>query len=82
NENNSYLVSIDVYCINRKGLLVDISKVFSENNIDITGVETKSTKDNMHMILTFTFYAKNKMEVSDISNKIRSVENVLDIERA
>ena len=44
----NYLVNITIYCKNRKGILVDVSRVFTENNLDIVNLETRKTKDECH----------------------------------
>lgn len=83
NENetkHSYLVSINIYCKNRKGLLVDISKVFTESNKDIHSLDTRNTKDDK-ATLEVSFEINDKTELNAIMSKIRNVENVIDVVR-
>ncbi len=75
-----YTVEINIYAHNRFGLLVDISKVFTERKIDLTGVNVRTNKQD---IATFniTFDVHNKEELSSLVEKLRQVESVMDIER-
>ena len=36
-----YLAEIMIYCNNRTGLLVDITKIFTERKIDVTSVNSR-----------------------------------------
>lgn len=75
-----YTVEINIYAHNRFGLLVDISKAFTERKIDLTGVNVRTNKQG---IATFniTFDVHNKEELSSLVEKLRQVESVIDIER-
>ena len=39
-----YPVEIVVYCYNRSGVLMDVSKIFTENGIDIKSMNVRTTK--------------------------------------
>ena len=73
-------MEINIYAHNRFGLLVDISKAFTERKIDLTGVNVRTNKQG---IATFniTFDVHNKEELSSLVEKLRQVESVIDIER-
>ena len=51
NTNTSYETIIKIYCNNRQGLLVDISKIFTENNIDILSLDTHIVKEKANWLL-------------------------------
>lgn len=76
-----YLVEINVFASNRTGLLVDISKILTERNIDVISMNVRINKQG---IATFdcSFHVNNKEELSSLIEKIRQVPNVIDIERA
>lgn len=76
----NYLVIINIYCINRKGVLVDVSKVFTENNIDIENLETRKTKEE-HATITVSFEINDKSELNSIMTKLKNIESVLDVVR-
>ena len=78
--NKNYLAIINIYCKNRKGILVDISRVFTENNLDIDNLETRKTKDD-NATISVSFDINDKSELSSIISKVRNVEGVIDVVR-
>lgn len=81
NTDNTYEASLRIFINNRKGLLVDISRVFTESNIDITSIDSHQLK-NDKIEINISFDVKDRETVSLIQGKLRSVEGVYDIERA
>ena len=76
----TYSTEIKVYCNNRLGLIVDISRIFTEAKIDITSINLKTAKNGTAtLVLTFDIHGKD--ELIKLTDKIRSVEGVLDIGR-
>ena len=75
-----YLAELMIYGYNRTGLLVDISKVFTERNIDIESINSRTNRDGIATI-TIAFRTKGKDELTSLAEKIRQVENVYDIKR-
>ena len=76
----TYSTEIKIYANNRMGMFVDISKVFTERQIDITAMNVRTNKQGKATII-MTFDIHGKEEVSQLTNRIRQVEGVLDIER-
>ena len=76
----TYSTEIKIYCNNRIGLVVDISRIFTEANIDITSVNMKTAK-NGTATLVLTFDIHGKEELKRLTDKVRNVEGVLDIGR-
>jgi len=76
----SYSAEITVYGQNRSGLLVDISKIFTERKIDITSMNVRTSK-NGTATLMISFGVGSKDELNGLIEKIRQVESVLDIDR-
>lgn len=64
----------------RTGLLVDITKIFTERGIDINAINSKTSKQGVATI-SVSFNTKGKMELQSLVDKIRQVESVIDIER-
>ena len=61
-------------------MVVDISKVFTEEKIDITSINLKTAKNGTGtMILTFDIHGKD--ELAKVTAKLRNVEGVIDIGR-
>ncbi len=80
-KSQKYLVEINIFATNRTGLLVDISKVFTERKIDVASLNVRINKQG---IATFDcgFRVNNKEELAGLTDKIRQIPNVVDIERA
>lgn len=79
-QNGLYLAEIKVYCNNRTGLLVDITRVFTEREIDITGIHSKTSKQGVATI-DVSFSTKGKSELTSLIEKLRQIDSVIDIER-
>ena len=80
-EDRSYTVGVIVYANNRTGLLVDISKIFSERRIDLSAMNVRTSKQGTATI-DMTFAVKNREQLRDLSEKIRQVESVIEVERS
>ena len=76
-----YTVEINVYANNRTGLLVDISKIFTERKIDLSAMNVRTSKQGTATI-DMTFDVNSKEELHALVEKIRQVESVIDIERS
>ncbi len=75
-----YSAEIKIYANNRTGVLVDISKVLTENKIDVTSMNVRTSKQGKASI-SIGFEINSKEQLNEIITKLRSVESVLDIER-
>jgi len=79
-EEAKYRTEIRIIARNRVGLFVDISKIFTERNIDILSINTRTNKQGIAtVILSFDIGGVN--ELRSLSEKLRQVESVMDIER-
>ncbi len=76
----SYLAEIKIFADNRTGLLVDVSKVFTERGIDIVSINSRTSKKGVATI-TVSFRTKGKDELSSLTTKLRQIESISDIER-
>lgn len=75
-----YLTEIVIYAQNRSGLLADITKTLTEKNIDIRSVNTRTNKQDIASI-AMTFEITCREELQMIVDKLRLIDNVIDIER-
>ena len=75
-----YTAEINVYANNRTGLLVDISKIFTERKIDIRNINCRTNKQEKATI-SVSFNVSCKDELNSLIEKIRQLESVLDVER-
>ena len=76
-----YTVEINVYANNRTGLLVDISRIFTERRIDLSAMNVRTSKQGTATI-DMTFDVNSKEELNSLVEKVRQVESVIDIERS
>ena len=76
-----YTVEINVYANNRTGLLVDISRIFTERKIDLSAMNVRTSKQGTATI-DMTFDVNRKEELNALVEKVRQVESVIDIERS
>lgn len=75
-----YLAEIRIFANNRTGLLVDISKVFTEREIDIASINSRTNKKGVATI-SVSFHTKGKDELASVVEKLRQIESIFDIER-
>ncbi len=76
-----YTTEIKIYGNNRTGLLVDISKILSEKNIDVISMNVRTSRKGTATI-TMSFDIAGVEELNKIIEKLRQVESILDIERS
>ena len=79
-QDEHYMAEINVYANNRTGLLVDISKIFTERKIDIRNINCRTNKQEKATI-SVSFNVSCKDELNSLIEKIRQLESVLDVER-
>ncbi|MBQ9155721.1 MAG: bifunctional (p)ppGpp synthetase/guanosine-3',5'-bis(diphosphate) 3'-pyrophosphohydrolase [Eubacterium sp.] len=75
-----YLTEISIFCHNRTGVLVDISKIFLELKVDITSIQSRTSKQGLKTI-ELSFEISGIEELNHIIAKLRNVESVIDIQR-
>ncbi len=76
----AFEAEINIYANDRKGLLADVSKVFTERGISIMGINTRTNRQG-YATMVVTFHVSGKEELSDIVARIRQIPNVIDINR-
>lgn len=76
-----YMAEIKMFANNRTGIMVDVTRIFTERGIDI---QTMTARTNKQGKATFSlmFEVGGKEELRSLVEKLRQVEGVLDIERA
>ena len=75
-----YMAEINVYANNRTGLLVDISKIFTERKIDVRSINSRTSKQEKATI-SMNFNVSSKEELNSLIEKIRQIDSVIDVER-
>lgn len=79
-KNESYSVEINIFAHNRTGLLVDISKVFTEHKIDVKSLNVRTSKQEI-VTMSVSFCVHNSGELTNLTNKLLPIQNVIDVER-
>jgi GTP pyrophosphokinase len=79
-EFGEYHAEIKIFCHDRSGLLVDITRAFTEANINISGIYSKTSKQGVATI-DVSFQTRGKEQIVRIVEKLKQIESVIDIER-
>lgn len=80
NVSEFFSAEITIYANDRKGILLDISRIFTESNLNVTSMNTRTSKQGLATIAV-TFDIKGIDQLNTIMSKIRNVESIIDIER-
>ncbi len=75
-----YVANIKIFANNRSGLLADVSRTLTEKNVDILSMNTRTSKQGLATLET-EFQVASREELRDITDKLRMIESVIDIER-
>ena len=79
NVKEEFNATLDIYCINRIGLMADISTTLANMHVDIRSIATHDTKDGSKLTLTI---AVNGVEhLHNVIKFLRKINGVLTIER-
>lgn len=76
-----YLAEIQIFSQNRTGLLADISRIFTERNIDVQSINSRTNKQDIASI-SMTFMIGGRDELTKLIDKIRMIDSVIDIVRS
>ena len=76
-----YGAEINIFANNRTGLIIDISRVFTEANIDVMFMNSRVNKKGLATI-NMGFDIHGKEELNRLVDKLRKIEGVTDIMRA
>ena len=77
---NLYTAEVLIYSYDNQGLIFELSKIFNEEKINLTGMNVRTSK-NGKATMDIKFEIKSKEQLTKIMSKIRSVEGIIDIER-
>lgn len=75
-----YMTEIVIYANNRVGILTDLSKIFTERNIDVNSINSRTSKSDIATI-SMTFAIQGTEELNSLISKIRTIDSIIDIER-
>ncbi|MDP5226071.1 MULTISPECIES: bifunctional (p)ppGpp synthetase/guanosine-3',5'-bis(diphosphate) 3'-pyrophosphohydrolase [Arthrobacter] len=75
-----YLVQIQVEALDRKSLLMDVTKVLSDNHVNILEASVHTSKDRL-AISRFAFEMGDPKYLDHILNAVRRIDGVFDVYR-
>ena len=75
-----YLAELKMYADDRRGLLMDVTKVFTEEKIDVKSVNIRTSKKGT-ATLDMGFIVQGREQLEVVIKKLRQIESVIDIER-
>lgn len=76
-----FTATLSITCLDRVGLMADISKVIADMRVMIYGINTKSKKDGRASI-ELTIAVNGIEHLQGVMSKILKINGVLDVERA
>lgn len=76
-----YLAEIKIYAYDRQGFLMEMSKIFTEMEVDVKSMNVRTSKQGTATI-EIGFVVHGREELEKISKKIQQLDGVIDIERA
>lgn len=79
--NGAFLVNVQVYAHDRKGLLRDISSVFSNEEVAVLGVKTHTDRNKDKANMRFTAEVTDMAQLSQVLEKLAQIPDVLEARR-
>ena len=76
----SYTSEIEIFSIDRSGLLRDIIKQIDNSKAKLMGVNTRTTKENI-AIIEITVETESRAELSKLMHAINEVDSVYEVKR-
>ncbi len=75
-----YIAEINIYSVNRNGMLAEITRVLTEKNVGILRMNVRTSKQGT-ATTAISFEVTNKDELNKVIERLQSIEDVIDIER-
>ena len=79
-ERGQYQAGIKLFAHNRQGLLMEVSKVFTEFKIDINSLNTHISKQGV-ATMELGFVVTGRDQLKRVVEKLHQIQSVIDIER-
>ncbi|WP_022754525.1 RelA/SpoT family protein [Butyrivibrio fibrisolvens] len=76
-----YTADIKIFANDRRGLLADVSRILTENNISILSLNTRTSKQGL-ATMDVSFQVSSREELVTVTDKLRQIDSVIDIERS
>ncbi|MDO4966173.1 MAG: bifunctional (p)ppGpp synthetase/guanosine-3',5'-bis(diphosphate) 3'-pyrophosphohydrolase [Lachnospiraceae bacterium] len=79
-DRGKYIAEITIFMSDKPGMLLAITKVLTEKNVNVISVNGRPGKNNT-AVTSLSFETSGKDELNSVIDRIRSIEGVLDVER-
>ena len=79
-QDGKYMTEIVIYAHNRVGILTDLSKIFTEKNIDVNSINSRTSKSEI-VTISMSFAIQGTEELNSLISRIRQIDSIIDIER-
>ena len=79
-QDGKYMTEIVIYAHNIVGILTDLSKIFTEKNIDVNSINSRTSKSEIATI-SMSFAIQGTEELNSLISRIRQIDSIIDIER-
>ena len=76
-----YLAEIKMYANDQQGLLMEISRIFTEENVDVKSMNVRTSKKGTATI-EMGFIVHGREELERVVKKLQQLSGIIDIERA
>ena len=79
-ELGEYYTELKVYCNDKPGILVEVSRVFAERDINILGLHSRTSKQGVATI-EVSFNTKGRQQMNSLIERLRQIDNIIEIQR-
>ena len=80
NSKGTYLVQIQIEALDRSGLLSDVTRVLSENHVNILSASVSTSHDRV-AVSKFVFEMTDPVHLDRLLNAVRRIDSVYDVYR-
>ncbi len=77
----NYTVNIIIVAWDRTGLLKDITVMLGDLDVDVSGIHSKSDKENHKAIINVSLEVKHLQQLTKVMNKLQGLPNVVAVNR-
>lgn len=77
----SFEAEVRVVAYDRKDLFIDLTKLLSEEEVELNGINAKKTDDENIAVMNFVIEVASVEQLRTIMSKIRRIDSVTDVDR-
>ena len=76
-----YLAEVKIYSYDKKGLLLELSRIFTEQNVDVKSMNVRTSRKQGTATIEAGFIVHGREELDKVIKKLLQLEDIIDIER-